>query len=456
MLRPPSLLSAGEAAIPPRVSFGELARPRRRLSDEPSLVRPGTAMSSAYAADLESLSSRSQRSRMSGSLEPLQPASATIPSENGDQLPSSFDGSPSPGPSRQEDLMDPERYRPETEEDAARAARVLALATRLPDPQHKGHNKIMAEFKRLGVMCTYDAIGRSIDHKHIPASIKLNEPEVRLHVLAGLIDSDGSYNSLSRTFNFSQVRDPHETLFWDTVFMARSLGMHCTISVLPAHRTWSDSLKQWINAKEGLRAQLSRGIERIPTHLARKRGTQAVRQDEQGALLSRIQTINRQRGKLYTYGFELEFDEHLCLLHMGNALAEPPAKRAPSRYSSAVAEPSSPPLPAIRRLVIRRGARELLRLQILHPAVRDVHLAIGRTGSRGRSNRPRQEVSSESEGSIEDFILPVLEEDGQAEYGPARGGRGGAEHSRGRSRKKRRSGAGKQEQQHPEKAGLDI
>ena len=61
-----------------------------------------------------------------------------------------------------------------------------------------------------------------IKNKHIPFIYKCNSREVRLQVLAGLLDSDGS--AIKGGWDFCQK---NETLFDDVMFLARSLGFAC-------------------------------------------------------------------------------------------------------------------------------------------------------------------------------------------------------------------------------------
>jgi superfamily II DNA or RNA helicase len=61
-----------------------------------------------------------------------------------------------------------------------------------------------------------------IQNKHIPVIYKCNSRQVRLQVLAGLIDSDGS--AIKGGWDFCQK---NETLFDDVIFLARSLGFAC-------------------------------------------------------------------------------------------------------------------------------------------------------------------------------------------------------------------------------------
>jgi P4 family phage/plasmid primase-like protien len=64
-----------------------------------------------------------------------------------------------------------------------------------------------------------------VNNKHIPDDYKLNSKEVRLQMLAGILDSDGSYQYNKDTnVNQYELTLKSEKLFDDCVFLARSLG----------------------------------------------------------------------------------------------------------------------------------------------------------------------------------------------------------------------------------------
>jgi len=65
-----------------------------------------------------------------------------------------------------------------------------------------------------------------IDNKHIPDIYKYNSRENRLKLLAGLVDSDGSYQKGRNIFEFSQSLY-HEQLMDDVIYLCRSLGFAC-------------------------------------------------------------------------------------------------------------------------------------------------------------------------------------------------------------------------------------
>ena len=61
-----------------------------------------------------------------------------------------------------------------------------------------------------------------IGNKHIPHIYKCNSREIRLQLLAGILDSDGS--NIQNSYDIIQK---NETLLDDIIYLARSLGFAC-------------------------------------------------------------------------------------------------------------------------------------------------------------------------------------------------------------------------------------
>jgi hypothetical protein len=102
-----------------------------------------------------------------------------------------------------------------------------------------------------------------INNKHIPLIYKCNSRENRLKLLAGLIDSDGSFSNGG--FEFSQK---NETLMDDVVFLARSLGFACYKGT--KNTSWKHN--GIVNNGSAFRITISgKGIEEIPTLIPRKK-----------------------------------------------------------------------------------------------------------------------------------------------------------------------------------------
>lgn len=98
-----------------------------------------------------------------------------------------------------------------------------------------------------------------LNNKHIPHSYKANSRRVRLQVLAGLLDSDGSLDD-SGCFDYTSKL---QVLADDTAFLARSLGLAAYVSACVK----SD---QNGSAGEYFRVCISGDVDIIPTKIARK------------------------------------------------------------------------------------------------------------------------------------------------------------------------------------------
>lgn len=116
-----------------------------------------------------------------------------------------------------------------------------------------GHNPFATALKTL------DLLG----NKHIPMIYKCNSRDVRLNILAGIIDSDGHYNN--GTFEFCQK---NERLMDDVVFLARSLGFACYKKLKKTSWTYKGEKKEGTAWRVHISGQ---GIEEIPTKIPRKR-----------------------------------------------------------------------------------------------------------------------------------------------------------------------------------------
>ena len=139
-----------------------------------------------------------------------------------------------------------------------------------------GHHH--AELKKLGV----------INNKHIPDAYKNNSREVRMEVLAGLIDRDGHYQKEGNQF---VITVESEKLMDDVISLARSLGFACY-----KHEKNAKSETCWrINI-------FGKGIETIPTKLNRKIAT--VRNCPRDPLVVSFKTRRVQDDDFF--GFELD------------------------------------------------------------------------------------------------------------------------------------------------------
>lgn len=88
------------------------------------------------------------------------------------------------------------------------------------------------EFSRKNVPFDPYIIGASLEekvpyNKHIPDVYKINDRQTRLELLAGIIDTDGSYCDNSKGYDIIQK---NKVLATDIVFVARSLGFSANMS----------------------------------------------------------------------------------------------------------------------------------------------------------------------------------------------------------------------------------
>lgn len=101
------------------------------------------------------------------------------------------------------------------------------------------------------------------NNKHIPSDFKINSPEVQLQVIAGLIDTDGTYNKEKNFFEITQRYD-RKHILEDIKFMCEANGLRCSLTSRIA-----------TGKKPGIlhyRLRISGDVSIIPTKIPRKRG----------------------------------------------------------------------------------------------------------------------------------------------------------------------------------------
>ncbi len=101
------------------------------------------------------------------------------------------------------------------------------------------------------------------NNKHIPNDFKINSSEVQMSVVAGLIDTDGTYNSKKNFFEITQRYD-RKHILEDIKFMCESNGLKCSLSS-----------RVGTGKKPGVihyRLRISGDLSIIPTKIPRKQG----------------------------------------------------------------------------------------------------------------------------------------------------------------------------------------
>jgi hypothetical protein len=139
-----------------------------------------------------------------------------------------------------------------------------------------------------------------LNNKHIPDIYKINSREVRLQILAGIIDTDGSLSDNS--YDFSQV---NEKTIDDVIFLARSLGF-------AAYKTIKKTT--WVYKGErkygtAFRTTISGNTNEIPVKIERKKAQ--PRKQPKDVLVTSFKVI--EKGIDDYYGFEIDGNRRYLL-----------------------------------------------------------------------------------------------------------------------------------------------
>ena len=130
--------------------------------------------------------------------------------------------------------------------------------------QNQNDNKVAcgkAPMKKL--LAKYNLI----NNKHIPQEYIVNSREVRLAVLAGMIDSDGCITADGRRITIAQGMD-HSRLASDLIFLAKSLGFMCSTHIKKTQWKYEGEIRRGNAVNINISGN---GVEYIPTRVARKR-----------------------------------------------------------------------------------------------------------------------------------------------------------------------------------------
>jgi replicative DNA helicase len=138
-------------------------------------------------------------------------------------------------------------------------------------------------------------------NKHIPANYLLNSRENRMKLLAGLIDSDGHFN----TSNHYEFCFSDKNLADQIVFLVRSLGFKCTINQKVGGCMYKGKFREglyhriYINGDE---------INEVPVKLLRKK---AIKNSIKAVLSTSIVVEKLEIGDYY--GFEIDGNHRFLL-----------------------------------------------------------------------------------------------------------------------------------------------
>ena len=145
-----------------------------------------------------------------------------------------------------------------------------------------------------------------INNKHVPKEYIFNTPEIRLNLLAGLIDTDGTYNKKRQCYEISSSK---KDFIYDVKFLCTSLGIYNSVRKV---KSKSHPVKENL-IKEShyyiLRLTVPENLT-IPTKVKRKQSI-IKRKKIIGVTPVEIEKIGYER----YYGFECE--DHLYVLKDG-------------------------------------------------------------------------------------------------------------------------------------------
>jgi hypothetical protein len=153
------------------------------------------------------------------------------------------------------------------------------------------HSFMLSKGWRNALLLSMKAIG-VIGNKHIPHAYKANSRDIRLALLAGLLDSDGYSAAYGTCFCNS-----NKILAEDVLWLARSLGFRATLS------RKTTSIKSIGYKGEAWTVMIGGKVSEIPVLLSRKLGKDATSYDK---LISGFKIEDIGDGNYF--GFELDGD----------------------------------------------------------------------------------------------------------------------------------------------------
>lgn len=131
-----------------------------------------------------------------------------------------------------------------------------------------------------------------LNNKHVPNLYKMNSSEVRLQLLAGLLDTDGHYDC-----GFYDIAQERISIANDILYLARSLGFAAYMK------------EKIVKGKSYWRVSISGDVDRIPLRIARKKAQ--PRQQKKSVLRTGFKVESLDQGDYY--GFTLDGDGRYLL-----------------------------------------------------------------------------------------------------------------------------------------------
>ena len=161
---------------------------------------------------------------------------------------------------------------------------------RISSAINKGENKMLKALQKYNL----------INNKHIPMAYKVNDMNVRLQILAGLIDSDGNSDN-----NGYEITQKNKQLAEDILFLARSLGFAAYMKECEKSCMYKGEKKTGIYH----RITISGDLSIVPVKIDRKRV--GCRLQKKNVLVTGIDV--KSIGKGDYYGFTLDGNNRYLL-----------------------------------------------------------------------------------------------------------------------------------------------
>lgn len=164
---------------------------------------------------------------------------------------------------------------------------LFLTATNKPGNGKQGKNQVLSRLQNMNLL----------GNKHIPKEYLVNSEEVRLNLLAGLLDTDGYFHH-----GHFEISTKFDILSEDILYLCRSLGF-------AAYKTTSTKYCQTGEGGQYHRITISGNVSRIPTRLTRKQA--GPRQQVKDVLVTGIKV--EPIGVDNYYGFEIDGNHRFLL-----------------------------------------------------------------------------------------------------------------------------------------------
>jgi hypothetical protein len=158
---------------------------------------------------------------------------------------------------------------------------------------------ITSESKTKGNNCLLNSFNsyNLINNKHIPFEYKINSKHVRLQLLAGLIDTDGYFDSKNKMFEITQK---NKKLAEDILFIARSLGFASTIREVEKSCVYKNETKTGTYYRVNI---FGSGLSQIPTKILRKKLLEEPTKNK-NHLVTGFSVISKGYGEYFGFGLD--------------------------------------------------------------------------------------------------------------------------------------------------------